>query len=80
MKTFNEFLLEEDGLLNEQKTLKAIVLMLRVKQGQFASKIKNEKDLEKKIDLVSQQIASATSIVLAGMYSLDMDLKKLLRS
>ncbi|MEE1573843.1 MAG: hypothetical protein V1257_09685 [Candidatus Neomarinimicrobiota bacterium] len=84
MKSFKEYekeqLLEEqiDEMLEEGR-LGALVTssaaFLRAKQAGFSTRVTSEQNIEKKMDLMSQQIASLSSLVLVILGAIAKDSK-----
>jgi hypothetical protein len=74
MKSFQEFNEHEEDLLHEGKSLRAVALVLRGKQSVYSRSIKQTKDIEKKIDILSEQMTSQSTLLLAALYSLSNDM------
>ncbi|MBT4378428.1 MAG: hypothetical protein HOD26_06370 [Gammaproteobacteria bacterium] len=74
MKKFQEFNENEEDLLHEGKSLRAVSLVLRGKQSVYSRSIKQTKDIEKKIDILSEQMTSQSTLLLAALYSLSNDM------
>ena len=74
MKKFQEFNENEEDLLHEGKSLRAVALVLRAKQSVYSRSIKQTKDIEKKIDILSEQMTSQSTLLLAALYSISNDM------
>lgn len=80
MKTYQHFTEElnanfEDTLV-EGRTLKMIAGGLRMKQAGYRNRIKATDDINEKIDLLSEQMVSQSTLILTLLLSLSSDINK----